>query len=977
MDWDAATASAVAALVVAIIALFVAFAQATQQYLITGQLIRLCDSVVYGPMPGQGRRVWQFSQFRFRVIYSIPQISLETYLWPSGSAHMKSHAIGEHALPPLADTNEKDTTSLDRFSLPVALYEGELSKKPNKRGFFNWFRRKNEQQSESNHSSSSSEHTRAIIPARKRFKISIPIPAVLRRRRRSVGSSVESSSYTSSSYTSNRITRDPSRMYRRGQSDEVIIIPRDSTDSGSSYSPPLESSRKTSHIGEASWVSFCRAIETTCRHSVRIDFVEYDADRCPSDLISVPMQVSMRDIVIMALMAGMEITSASFHDKSISMQGAAGTLTSSNHAILGPILHYTPRNAESSLPVVFGDRRRDVSGKINKLWMVRTWDTTSVAGSFYNSLRRRTVRRLDERWIRDREGAESYDLDEYISDQGNSSRRKKKAKAKARVARPSANSNIGDEAVGEKAPLRQTSVNMHNRYWTPERRMQDGDWMILHPVALPEPISNMKLGREPSSGHNVLDENEGSGSSAPFIVEVSVKSGLQDAGTPEISTAGRSEGENDISCPPPPPRQATVEEVPDKDRTTVPTSSSQKADSRISLLLEQVLENERNDEKQESPGTPPPSERVKLARERQNARGEKLRQIQEDKAAVDNVLKRGAMGSPYEEAAGRLGQSRKNGPLLLTNYAHFPGKQMPPGSGPTAEEEAAHERETTREKQRRERNQAREDRNRARNRAVELTKMDMFWLCQTDVMSGVWATPWELHLPIASALDGAVTVILEALLGFLDENSSLCYTDSNYPAKFSYKRTADWMLQGNLTYPAYGQNARGGVIATGTYRGVYIPCFESMIPRLELLHSYSWQVDGDLHDRSEHGEEQNIELMRLDAWLSYVGRLPEIADGPHRLLRQAPALVHLLIENFEIDFQNIDLSAREGGLQDIQGLAENVMDSLTDEELTQPEQLYILVALLRGVKAAHCVLAGSDTRDVMDILLKDVQAHLV
>lgn len=53
------------------------------------------------------------------------------------------------------------------------------------------------------------------------------------------------------------------------------------------------------------------------------------------------------------------------------------------------------------------------------------------------------------------------------------------------------------------------------------------------------------------------------------------------------------------------------------------------------------------------------------------------------------------------------------------------------------------------------------------------------------------------------------------------------------------------------------------------------------------------------------------------------------------------------------------------------------MDFLTDEELTQPEQLYVLVALLRGIKAARCVLAGSDTSQVMDILLKDVQAHLV
>lgn len=356
----------------------------------------------------------------------------------------------------------------------------------------------------------------------------------------------------------------------------------------------------------------------------------------------------------------------------------------------------------------------------------------------------------------------------------------------------------------------------------------------------------------------------------------------------------------------PPRRRATVEEAPDEEGTAIPASSSKKPDADISPLLEQI-EDDHVDEKHERPSTSP-NERIKLAKERQDARAEKLRQIQKDKIVVGNVMKRGAMGSPYEEGAGLASQSRKGGPLLLTNYAHFPEKELSAASGPTAEEEAAHEREKTREKERRERDQARDDRNRARNRAVDLTKVDMFWLCQTDAMSGTWATPWEPHLPISSALDGAVTVILEALLGFLDEGSSLCYTGYDYRAQFSYKRTARWMFQGKYTCPAYGQNARGGIIAAGTFKGVHIPCFESMIPALELLHSYHWQVDSDLHDQSENGEERNVELMRIDSWLSYVGRLHEIASGPHNLLRQTPALVHLLMDGFEIDFQNIDLS---------------------------------------------------------------------
>ncbi|KAI0860804.1 hypothetical protein F4860DRAFT_188190 [Xylaria cubensis] len=989
---DAATASAVAALIVAIIALFVAIAQATQQYLITGQLIRLCDSVVFGPMPGQGRRVWQFSQFRFRVIYSIPQISLQTDLWPSGGAHMKSHAIGEHELPSLADAdNQEQASNLDRLSLPMALHAGETIKKPGWEKIRDWFHHKRERQSGSDSIDVLSDHSTSIIPVKKRFKLSIPFPTALRRRRPSINSSS-----TTSSYQSSVIVRNEVRIRQPREIQGAITILGDRNYSSSSVSTRLTPQQKTSHVGEASWVSFCRAIEIPCRHSVRIDLVEYDADRCPSDLISVPMQVSMRDIVIMALMAGMELTSASFHNKSISMQGAVGTLTSSNHAILGPILHFTPRNVETSLPIVFGERIRDVYGKINKFWMPRTWDTCSVAGSFYNFSRRRTVRRLDDRWIRDLEGAESYDLGEYL-DPGSASREKKKTK---RAIHKTESKGVGSGPVEEKIRSAQIVTRPRDRYQIPERRMQDGDWVIHRPM--PEPVRIIRIkeksnvvpaisGETHVSGVSmdspkIKDPTEGNEYSqvlhaqdAPIIRQGEDQERSDDAIQPckphnedDHEPAPAPPGPESHMSYPPPRRRATVEEAPDEEGAAGPTNSSKKINVGISPLLERI-EDDQEDEKHEKP----PNERAQLAKERQDARAEKLRQIQEDKIAVDNVMKRGAMGSPYEEAEGMLGHSRKDGPLLLTNYPHFPDKQLPAGSGPTAEEEAAHEREKTREKERRERDQARDDRNRKRNRAVDLTKVDMFWLCQTDAMSGTWATPWEPHLPISSALDGAVTVVLEALLGFLDEGTSLCYTGSSYAAWYSYKRTADWMFRGNFTCPAYGQNARGGVIATGTYKGVHISSFESMIPALELLHSYHWQVDSDLHDQSDNGEEQNVELMRLDAWLSYVGRVPEIAEGPHNLLRQTPALVHLLIEEFEIDFQNIDLSAREGGLQDIQGLAENVMDFLTDEELTQSEQLYVLVALLRGVKAAQCVLAGSDTTEVMDILLKDVQAHLV
>ncbi|PQE04953.1 hypothetical protein CJF30_00004723 [Rutstroemia sp. NJR-2017a BBW] len=87
----------------------------------------------------------------------------------------------------------------------------------------------------------------------------------------------------------------------------------------------------------------------------------------------------------------------------------------------------------------------------------------------------------------------------------------------------------------------------------------------------------------------------------------------------------------------------------------------------------------------------------------------------------------------------------------------------------------------------------------------------------------------------------------------------------------------------------------------GDYIGCRITSFSSRVmPVLELAHSYDWQVEDSERDQTEV-EERNVELMRIDSWFSYVGRLDEISEGPRRLLHQTPALVQLLMEEFEGD----------------------------------------------------------------------------
>lgn len=136
--------------------------------------------------------------------------------------------------------------------------------------------------------------------------------------------------------------------------------------------------------GEASWVSFCRAVEISSGGSMVFDLMKGDADCCPPDLANVPMQLSMRDVITMALMTGMRCTQASFEEKSLSMHGLIGTITSSQHPLLGPLLHFTPRNV--SLEEI-----RDISvgpDVVHSSWIARMWDDVVVAGTRYTKKER-------------------------------------------------------------------------------------------------------------------------------------------------------------------------------------------------------------------------------------------------------------------------------------------------------------------------------------------------------------------------------------------------------------------------------------------------------------------------------------------------------------------------------------------------------------------------------------------------------------
>ncbi|KAL8990876.1 MAG: hypothetical protein Q9169_008011, partial [Polycauliona sp. 2 TL-2023] len=329
---DAEVIAAIAALVVAFVAFLVASAQAVQQYLVSGQLIRLCDSVVYNQMPGQGHRIWQYSQFRFRVVYSIPQVHLLPDLW------------------------------LDILS-----------------------------------------HVRPLP------KEAAPLPSL--------------------------------RMQKSESTSAALA-------------------------GEASWVSFVRAVQHSAGRSMRYVMVDGDADRCPSDLPVVPMQLSMRDIAVMSLSAGMQITDVSFQAQTISIQGDAGTITCSRHPILGSLIHFAQKQAMEDHGI------QVLGGTIQGNWVARMLDIVSVAGHRYDSVDRKHYEEDEGSWMKatnKRPLSAAYEpMASQVDPPERTVRRRHPRKS------PTAEVNDGDIVTEILPPL-----SFEKEASSMIRRSQDGDWAFV------------------------------------------------------------------------------------------------------------------------------------------------------------------------------------------------------------------------------------------------------------------------------------------------------------------------------------------------------------------------------------------------------------------------------------------------------------------------------------------------------------------
>jgi hypothetical protein len=244
-----------------------------------------------------------------------------------------------------------------------------------------------------------------------------------------------------------------------------------------------------------------------------------------------------------------------------------------------------------------------------------------------------------------------------------------------------------------------------------------------------------------------------------------------------------------------------------------------------------------------------------------------------------------------------------------------------------------------------------------------------------DILPGYWATPWGYEFNY-NVCTGAVAVIIEALMGFTQKGVTFRYFIDNTSGQV-VRRCNNWLRSGGKTYPGYAINARGGIVVAGNYTPVRFEEFEARLPPIELARSYEYQVTPYPESTARDVALRTMELMALDSWLSLASRTGEILTGKADLIRNTPVKVHQIMQDFDEDFEGIDRTADEGGLQLISDIAANLMDRLDDERLGQAEQIFLLVALLRTVKVANCIVDGPATISIMDILHSDIQVNFV
>ncbi|KAI4256933.1 MAG: hypothetical protein L6R42_005950 [Xanthoria sp. 1 TBL-2021] len=642
------------------------------------------------------------------------------------------------------------------------------------------------------------------------------------------------------------------------------------------------------------------------------------------------MHVSLRDAVVLGLMMGMRISSThnNIERGDFSMVGNAGYITCSKHPILGSILHFTPSNLDAMFGFLGG------SPRIEKLWVLRLKGCVPIAGRAYDFRERKYLNELNEsgdlRMAKYRpEGRRDHD-DAEAFNEGNTYPKKpnpRRGSLSSFVNLPASPSSIDSRNsrkfsnhtvdTSQEARLdivlRRASIPVHQPYVAAETEAKDGK---------PEDRSSMKRSPSPTTD----EDRDALPESLMIIPDFD-----PDSQRPRRHESGLAHDGDDASRALHSPSHASKER---KELTSIETAK--RSQPNVAQSDEQSVKNERS----QFLLTTPPNNTITFP--------------------PDSAQNRMASSEDYNET-GKPGNDHETSDHETTAPSANPQGTPPPlPQRPPQSQEARQEAEILESP--------------LNERIGEKGDIGWRWLSQMDIIPGYWATPWLSYSPEHNVRypRGAISAVLEALSGHLNTRNLQFVSEEHELRDF-----LQWASAGRSTWPIYAINARGGVFVQAHYAKVEFSGFTSSMAAVKLLHNYQWQIEEYTRLRSEVEVYKTAELMMLDSWLSICGRQPEILNGKSSLLHDMPSLLQFLQDLFEEAFEKLDRTASDGGLQHIQQVARSLVETLALKALSQAEQLFTLVAMLRTAKVDACVSTGPSTWKIDGIFERDTRVWLV
>ena len=95
--------------------------------------------------------------------------------------------------------------------------------------------------------------------------------------------------------------------------------------------------------------------------------------------------------------------------------------------------------------------------------------------------------------------------------------------------------------------------------------------------------------------------------------------------------------------------------------------------------------------------------------------------------------------------------------------------------------------------------------------------------------------------------------------------------------------------------------------------------------------------------------------------------------GRKQILTRIPSIIQDIMSQFAHTFEGVAGGTRS----DLETGAKELKAKLRSLEMSPAETMYLLVAMLRTVKVGTCIGLGNDTTSLLEIIEKDVQAHLL